>query len=322
LNDRVRLRKNLRYWSAAATRSERIDVLPVGSPNAALNLYETGAADVVWDKDLVPTELLDVLRHRPDFHAFDYLGTYFYRFNVTRKPFDDVRVRRAFALATDKARIVQKLTHGIQKPAAHFVPDGVANYAPPAGLAFDPAKARQLLADAGFPGGRSFPHLQYAYFAAAGGGGQLQGKIGVELQQMWREVLGVEIELRQIERKVFFAAQSKLDYDISASSWVGDYNDANTFLDLYTSNSGNNRTGWKSPRYDGLLREANRQLDKAKRAALFQAAERLLVEEDVPVVPIYFYTGLNYFDPEKIEGIHQNLLDEHPLQDIARRGRK
>ena len=83
---------------------------------------------------------------------------------------------------------------------------------------------------------------------------------------MWRHELGVEVDLRQIERKVFYAAQSRLDYDISASSWVGDYNDANTFLDLYTSNSGNNRTGWKSPRYDQLLQEANSSQGLERRA--------------------------------------------------------
>ena len=102
INDRVRLIRNPRYWDAAQTASGIIDVLPVGSPNTALNLYETGVADIVWDKDLVPAELLDVLVKRPDFHNFDYLGTYFYRFNVTRPPFNDPRVRRAFALATDR----------------------------------------------------------------------------------------------------------------------------------------------------------------------------------------------------------------------------
>ena len=102
LNDKIRLRKNPRYWDAANTQSELIDILPVGSPNTALNLYERGQVDIVWDKELIPSELMDVLLQRPDFHSFTYLGTYFFRFNVTRKPFDDPRVRRALALAVDK----------------------------------------------------------------------------------------------------------------------------------------------------------------------------------------------------------------------------
>lgn len=317
LNDKVRLRKNRFYYDASRTQSEVIDVLPVGSPNTALNLYETGLADVVWDKDLLPTELVDVLRNRPDWHTFDYLGTYFYRFNVTRKPFDDARVRRAFALATDKERLVRKLTSCGERPARHFVPAGVANYDSPEGLGFDPQAARQLLADAGYPAGKGFPQVRYSFFSAAGGGAKMQGKIAVELRDMWSEALGVTVELRQIERKVFYSAQSRLDFDMSASSWVGDYNDANTFLDLYLSASGNNRTGWKNPAYDSLIREANRQTNTTKRAALFKEAEHLLVADEVPVVPLYFYAGFNLFDTNRIHGIFPNILDEHPLQEIS-----
>ena len=318
LNDRVRVRKNLRYWDAANTQNDIIDILPIGSPNAALNLYETHVADIVWDKELVPTELLDLLKQRPDFHTFDYLGTYFYRFTVKRKPFDNVLVRRAFAMATDKERIVRKLMHGGEKPAWHFVPDGVAHYQSPPGLSFNPAEARKLLAQAGFPEGKNFPAVQYAYFAGAGGAGKLQAKIAVELQQMWRDELGVQIDLRQVERKIFYSAQSRLELDISASSWIGDYNDANTFLDLYMSNSGNNRTGWKNPQYDNLIREANMQTDLEYRADMLRQAEQILIAEEVPIVPIYFYAGFNYFDPNKIQGLHQNILDEHPLQDLRK----
>ena len=318
VNDKVRLLRNPRYWDAANTVSEIIDVLPTGSPNTALNLYETGVADIVWDKDLVPTELMDVLSKRPDFHSFTYLGTYFYRFNVTKPPFNDSRVRRAFALATDKNRIIAKLTKGAERPASHFVPDGVANYSAPNAPGFDPETARKLLADAGFPGGKGFPRVTYTYFSASGGGGKLHGKVGIELQQMWHDVLGVDVELRQIERKVFYSQQSKLDYDISTSSWIGDYNDANTFLDLFTSTSGNNRTGWKNDRYDALIKQANLQTDLLKRAEIFCQAETILVTEDPPIVPLYFYAGFNYYDGDKIKGIWQNILDEHPMQYIGR----
>jgi oligopeptide transport system substrate-binding protein len=115
------------------------------------------------------------------------------------------------------------------------------------------------------------------------------------------------------------SAQSRLEYDISSSSWIGDYNDANTFLDLFLSQSGNNCTGWKHGHYDELVGQANRQTNLKQRAELFRRAETILVAEEAPVVPVYFYTGFNYFDPSKIEGIYQNSLDEHPLQDIARR---
>jgi len=321
VNDKVRLLRNPLYWDAANTASEIIDVLPTASANTALNLYETGVADIVWDKDLVPVELMDVLIKRPDFHSFNYLGTYYYRFVVTRPPFNDVRVRRAFALATDKNRLIHKLLEGAEQPADHYVPDGVANYTSPAGLPYDPEQARKLLAEAGFPGGQGFPRVAYAFFGAAGGGAQLHGKIAIELQQMWRDTLGVQVELRQIERKVFFASQSKLDFDLSMSSWIGDYNDANTFLDMFMSNNGNNRTGWADDRYDALIRSANEQTNLQKRAEIFRQAESILLTEGVPIVPLYFYAGFNYFDPNKIGGIWQNILDEHPMQYIYRIGR-
>ena len=321
LNDKVRLRKNPLYWDAANTQVEIIDILPVGSPGTALNLYDTGAADVIWDKDMVPVELLDLLARRQDFHSFNYLGTYFVRFNVSKPPFDDSRVRKALALAIDKDRLVTKLTKAGERIASHFTPDGVANYEPPVGLGYDPKEARRLLAEAGYPDGKGFPRFQYTFDTSAVGAAKLNAKIAVELQQMWRDALGVEMELRQMERKIFFNAQSRLDYQVSRSSWVADYNDANTFLDIFLSDSGNNRTGWKNTRYDELIHEANRQTDKQKRAALFREAETILVRDEVPIVPLYFYTGINFYDPNRIEGIYPNILDLHPLNAIRTKSR-
>jgi oligopeptide transport system substrate-binding protein len=316
LNDKIRLRKNPRYWDAANTRSEVVDLLPTSSANTALNLYETHVGDVIWDKDLVPFELMDVLGKRSDSLKFDFLGTYFYRFNVTHKPLDDQRVRWAFALATDRERIVRKLTFGGEKAAFHFVPNGVANYQSPAGLPYNPEKARKLMAEAGFPGGVGFPHMQFTFYSGAGGGAQMQAKIAVELQQMWRDTLGVVLELRQIERKIFYNAQSRLDYDVCASSWVGDYNDANTFLDMFMGQSGNNRTGWKSSQFDQLIRDANNLTDPQQREELLRQAETILIARDVPIVPVYFYAGFILFRDQEIRGIYPNVLDEHPVQDI------
>src|ERR1017187_10176470 len=316
LNDKIRLQKNRRYWDATNTQSEIIDLLPVGSPNTALNLYECGQADIVWDKDLVPGQLLDVLIRRPDFHAFSYLGDYFIRFNVTRKPFDDPRVRQALALAIDKERIVKKITRAGERPASHLVPDGAANYSSPEGLGYNPARARKLLAEAGYPDRRGFPRFEYVFSASASGGDKLHENIAIELQQMWQDELGLQMDLHALEAKIFYAAQARLDFDLSRSSWTGDYDDANTFLGIFTSDDGNNRTGWKNARYDALIREANEQTDLKAREKLFQQAETLLVRDEAPVIPLYFYVGLNYFDTNKIQGVYENILDKHPLQAI------
>jgi len=317
LNDKVRLEKNPRYWDVADTQSEIIDILPVGSANVALNLYEAGQADIVWDAQLIPAHLLDILLKRPDFHTFNYLGTYFVRFNVTQKPFDDPRVRKAFALATDKERIVTKITKGGEVPASHLVPDGTANYRSPDGLGYDPVLARQLLAEAGYPGGREFPRVEYLFNAPAGGE-KIHENVAVELQQMWRDELGVQMDLRQVEAKTFWGMQSRLEYQISRSSWIGDYNDANTFLGMFTSTDGNNRTGWKNAEYDSLIEKANEQTDLKQREKLFQQAETLLVKDEAPIVPLYFYVGINYFNTNKIQGIYENILDEHPLQTLRK----
>jgi len=271
----------------------------------------------VWDKELVPADLVADLVPRPDFHTFDTLGVYFYRYNVTRRPWDDVRVRRALALAIDKRRIVERITRGGEKVADCLSPPGIANgalvYQPPAGLRPDAAEARRLLAAAGFPNGQGFPTVVYTYNTQ-----ESHRKIAVELREMWRRELGVQVELRQLEWKAYFRAQSMLDYDLVRSSWVGDYNDPNTFLDLFLSENPNNRTGWRSAWYDRTLRQANAEPDPHRRQGLLQTVERFLVEDQLPVVPIFFYVGMESYDTNRIAGVYPNLRAEHPLRAIAR----
>ena len=133
---------------------------------------------------------------------------------------------------------------------------------------------------------------------------------------MWQGELGVHLEIRKLEWKTYLRAQGDLDYDLCRSSWIGDYIDANTFLDMFMSNNGNNRTGWKNPRYDELIREANAQLDRIKRGNLLRQAETMLVREEAPIVPLYYYAGLMYYRDSEIRGIFPNLLDVHPIQAI------
>ncbi len=314
INDRVRLRRNPRYWDAVHTRSEVVDLLPCINASTALNLYETRAVDIVWDKNLVPVDLLDLLLKRADFHSYPVLGTYFLRFNVTRPPFDDARVRRAFAMAIDKGKIVVKITRGGEQVASSFTPPNIGGYRNPEGPAFQPEVSRQLLTEAGYPGGAGFPRFEYLFDTTS----QLQEQIAVELQAMWERELGVRPGLRKMEWKTYLAAQGRLDYDVCRSSWIGDYNDPNTFLDLFMSNNGNNRTGWSDRRYDDFMRRANAELNPEHRGELLRQAETILISNAVPIVPIYFYSGLEYFDSDRIEGVYPNVRDEHPVRVIAR----
>ena len=316
LNDKVRLRKNPRYWDAANTQANIIDMLPVGAATTAFNLYQSGQADIVWDKELIPNELLDVLLKKPDFHAYTVLGTYFIRFNVTHKPFDDPRVRQALALAVDKDRIVNKITRGGELTASHLVPAGTRNYHPPVGPGYDPVRARQLLAEAGFPGGKGFPRFEFLFSGSAGGNNNQN--IAIELQEMWRDVLGVQMDLRRVETQVFWGLQSRLEFQLCNSSWYGDYNDANTFLGMFQSGDGNNETGWKNSQYDSLIAAANNEVDLHRREQYFQQAETILIRDQAPIIPLYFYSGINYFDTNKVSGIWQNALDDHPLRSIRK----
>jgi oligopeptide transport system substrate-binding protein len=291
-----------------------VQVLPISQANVAYNFYAAGQADLIMDKGLAPPSLLDALKVRPDFHAAPFLGSYFLRFNCAKGPFTDARVRQAFSMAIDRKRITTKITRAGESTALSLVPPGIPGYQPPEGLAEDPEKARQLLAEAGYPGGKGFPLTTYLYSE-----GELNEGVAVELQSMWKEQLGVSVQLARQEWKVYLNSLGSLDYGIARSSWVGDYPDPNTFLDLFLSGSGNNRTGWSNATYDSLIGEAASEKDNGKRFETFRKAERLLVADEAPVAPLFFYVGIQLYNSDKLGGIEANVLDEHPLRDIFRK---
>jgi oligopeptide transport system substrate-binding protein len=309
INDRVRMVKNPLYWDAAHVGMKTIDALPISRANTAFNFYSAGQADLIMDKGLTPLALLSELRKRPDFHSAPFLGTYFIRFNVTRPAFKDARVRRAFALVIDKKLIVTKITRAGEIPASSIVPPGAAGYQPPPGLDRDPEEARRLLAEAGYPGGKGFPLVTYLYSE-----GELNEAIAIELQSMLRQELGIEIALQRQEWKVYLNSMNNLDFDLSRSSWVGDYDDPNTFLDMFVTGGGNNDTGFANPKYDQLIADAARQVDEKKRFDIFRQAEHMLISEEAPVCPLYYYVGIQFYHGDRLGGIAANLLDEHPLQ--------
>lgn len=315
LNDRIRLRKNPTYWNRAQVRLNTVDVLPISLPNVALNFFASGAVDLLMDKGLMPVTLMGELRRKPYFHAAPFLGNMFLRFNCTRAPFNDPRVRQAFALVMDKRLIVEKITRAGEVPADSLVPPGTAGYEPPpSGVKYDPARARALLAAAGFPGGAGFPPVGFLYNDY-----DVNRFIGVELQAMIARDLGIRISLRPQENKVYLKTLSTLDYDFARSSWIGDYNDPNTFLDMWLAGGGNNRTGWASPAYDALIAQAAREPDRERRFDLFRAAERMLISEQTVICPMYYYVGIQLYNDKVWGGIEPNVIDEHPIKAIYRK---
>jgi len=313
INHRIRLRANPHYWDRANVGLEVVDVLPTERDSVAYNLYHSGGADLILDKGLIPSMLLDFVRERPDFHASASLGTYFYRFNVTRKPFDHPMVRKAFAMAIDKQRIVDKITKAGEPVTGHLVPPGMEGYIPPQGLGYDPDAARRLLAEVGFSGGKGFKRISLLYADRSSA-----KATATEIQAMLKKELGIEVDLMQQEWKVYLNSMRRLDYDFCASAWIGDYNDPNTFLDMFVTNGGNNRTGWSNPKYDELIRLAAGELDAPKRMQILHNAEVVLCNQELPIIPLYHYVGVQFYDPRRIDGVYANVLDDHPLKYIRK----
>jgi len=311
VNDRITLQKNPHYWDAAHVTFNRIDALSITSATTAFNLFHSGLADLILDKGLVPTFFIDAIREKPYFHSSPILGTYFYRFNVTRKPFNDVRVRQALAMTIDRQRIVDRITRAGEPPSETYTPPGFAGYEPPAGLAYDPQKARQLLAAAGYPGGKGFPSVSLLYNSD-----EQNAEIATEIQAAWKKELGIEISLRTQEWKVYLNSLDDLDYDIGRSSWVADYPDPNTFLDCFVTGRGNNRTGWSSSAYDSLLDAARSEPDPVRRMDELQRAESILIAKETVVAPIYTYVGITLYEGAKLGGFQAIPLDDHPLREL------
>jgi len=305
VNDRLRFVKNERYWDARSVALGTVDCLCVEHLETALNLYLSGA--VGWI-DNVPAAALPELRGRPDFHPAPYLATGFYRFNTTRAPFDDARVRRALALAVDREALAQSVLRAGERPCWGLLPPAIRG-ARPGELrhgtrAQDLAEARALLAAAGYgPGARALPALEI-HFATQ----STSKDVAEVIADTWRRELGVESQLLNQESRVALDTQKNLRFDVSRSSWIADHPDALGFLEIFRSESENNRTGWKNARYDELIARARLARDP-ERASLLEEAEALLLEE-LPILPLWSFVTRNLVDP-RLEGFAENALDEH-----------
>ncbi len=227
--------------------------------------------------------------------------------NVTRPPLDDARVRRALSLSIDRDKITRYVTRGGESPAYHFTPPDTAGYTAEAGTAFDPVQAKALLAEAGFPDGQGFPPLPLLYNTS-----DAHALIAQAIGEMWRENLNIQITLVNMEWKVYLDATHNLNYSVARAGWIGDYVDPNTFLDLWVTDGGNNRTGWSNAEYDTLINQASRTLNSNSRFEIFRQAESLLMQES-PIIPIYFYRSKTLIQPT-VQGWNPTILDHHPFK--------
>jgi oligopeptide transport system substrate-binding protein len=305
LNDYILVEANPHYWRPVAVH--RIKVLPTSSPMATFNLFFSHKSDLVLDTRSIPATLVSDLANEPYFHSNPYGATSFIRFNVTRKPFNDVRVRQALALALDKQDIVTKITRGGEPVANTLVPPGNKGYTPPAGLPYNLQEARRLLAEAGYPNGQGFPDVSMLY-AIRGSSNDTAG----EIQALWKRDLGISsIHLRGQEWKVYLNTQQEIDFDLCLAAWIGDYNDPQTFLDMFVTGGGNNQTGWSDPQYDQMLQTSENTADPVKRMQILHDMEKILVEDQVPIIPVYFWVGRSLYYSDRVGGFEPNFVDDH-----------
>lgn len=230
------------------------------------------------------------------------MGTYYILLNHRHPALADVKVRKALSLSIDRRALVENLLGSGEQPATSFSPPTMPGYRPPAKITTDHALARELLAEAGYPEGRNFPRLQYLYNTS-----ENHRRIGEALQAMWKQHLGIDIELVNQEWRVYLDRRERGDFQVARAVWIGDYVDPHTFLSLWSTGAGRQWSGWDNETYQNLLAASESTTQVSERIPLLHAAESLLLEEQV-MIPVYFYVT-TYLKRPEVQGWHANLLN-------------
>ncbi len=333
---RIVVRKNPRYRDAAHVRLQEIQFLRFDSQDTEERAYRAGQVDVTM---AVPQTKLEVYaRERPaELHRAPLAETRFIAFNTKRAPLSDVRVRRALALAIDRDRIVKHVTKGGQIAAPNFLSPALlaasgdaagpdlragrvderdvahasvspdAAHTPPEFQTFDPAEARRLLAQAGFPNGDGFPKVELA--------GWVQNPVLDAIQEMWRQELGIEARIVIQEAKVHLAAVNAGNYDIAFVTNLLDVPDPTAALHDFTTDAPNNFPHWQSTDFDRLIASSAAVADPSKARDALRAAERLLLGE-APVAPVYFNVQ-NWLMSPRVHGWQQDALWSRRYNDLS-----
>ena len=309
---RLLFRKSEAYWDKASVLSDTIEMIVNENPLAQFLAYDAG--DIDWLAD-VNSDLAAELKAkgRPDLRVMPAFGTAFLTFNCMpeflsgtdgvsgRNPLNDERVRQALALSIDRQYIVDNITRMGEPVASTYVPPGaLPGWQSTPGYGLDVARARKLLADAGYDGGRGFPRLPIIFNSD----NPTRRTLVQSLKNQWKANLGVDIDIQGFELKSYRNRVTEKRYAIAPVGWYGDYMDASTFTDKYLSTSLQNDCAWGSKRYDDLCFQATKEPDEGKRLRLLEEAERLLLAE-APIVPLYTYVSV-WMHRDNVKGIHPN----------------
>ena len=312
----LQLSRNEHYWNNAATAIDEVRHHVVVQEMTELNRYRAGEIQITGS--VPPDSFKQVREEYPDeLRVAPYLGVYYYGFNLTKPPFkDNPQLREALSMAVDRDVLVASITGRGEAPAYSWVPPGVDNYAP---RRFDYAEqsqdernahARRLLHEAGY-GADNPLQIELRYNTS-----DTQQRIALAVQSMWREALGVETTLINEEFQVLLANMQEREVtQVFRSSWIGDYNDAHTFLSIMEGGNPSNLPGYQSDEYDSLMQRAAEQVDPDRRRLYLEEAERVLLA-DHPVIPLYFYVS-KHLVSRNVTGWGDNVLDYHYSQHLT-----
>jgi len=293
----MRLTRNPHYWDSTSIAFDEIHYEFVPDENAEYTRFRAGELDVT---NTVPEQRFEQLSNEPGsgLQHRATLATFYFSFNVDRGPLrGKPELREALSLAIDREAITSLITKAGQVPAYSLVPEGVWNYSP---AAYDwqrmdhadrLARARKQYAAAGYSANRPL-RLRLLYNE-----NELVQRVSLAIAAMWKEALGAEIELIQMEFKAYLAARADpAQWDVVRVGWTADYNDASTFLDTMMRDSPQNFGRWLDPRYASLLEAAASESDGARRRETLQQAEALMLA-DYPLLPVYFYVTRRLVQP-------------------------
>ncbi|CAM2833091.1 peptide ABC transporter substrate-binding protein [Rariglobus hedericola] len=290
-NQKITVTRSATYWDHATVKLDGIEFYAIDKDDTEERLFRTGELDYSYT---LPLNKIETYRreHQDTYRQTPYYGVYFYRLNTTRKPLDDKRVRRALALAIDRESLIKNiLRSGGQSPALNFTPPS-DKFTSNARIAGDLDEAKRLLVEAGYPEGKNMPPVEILFNTS-----ESHRVIAEAIQQMWKTRLGVNALIVNQEWKVYLNSQQTLNYQVARAGWIGDYDDPNTFLDMWVTGGGNNQTGWSNAEYDRLLHGALATPTEEARMAVYQKLEAILADE-VPVIPIYFYSRIYAISPK------------------------
>jgi len=307
LNRRISMVKSPTYWDREKVRLNGVVFYPTENIVSEERMFRVGQLHYTAS---IPLDKIPGYRAMPDtpYVQAPYLGTYYYLINTKRPPMDNVLVRRALSMSIDRETLNNTVLKQSAVPAYSITPPGTLGYQPPRIFSYDPEQARALLAEAGYPNGEGWPGIELIYNTS-----ESHRQVAVALQQMWKDELNIEVTIANQEWKVYLDSVTQMNFDIARRGWIGDYVDANNFLDLYLTGGGNNNTGFADPVYDDLIgNKAPQSKTRDERYAAFYEAETRLMEQ-MPIIPIYTYTSKHLIHPS-VKGLPSNLMDSLNLK--------